>query len=268
MATTTATIYRLGFVEADGSVRDALDLGPPSEALSAWCGVRLHRFWPANRPGEANDPWNRRSSVGRDRGAICLRVAPLLRTEGDLDASAIRVFDVCTRAENEGCFPPVGLDTLLPAKVRAGDGLLIQADLVDVSLFTTVDQVIAEAGRIIDRRERPTSQLTVEATDTVALLSEIGGYVLTTLWHGVLHPLGVDARAWDPGAAQFHLYGPSLNAAPQARSGRYLLLGGWAPCAFADLRYDSDRGLLSCEDEPRRIVANVLEFELLQLRER
>jgi hypothetical protein len=268
MATTTATHYALGHLEEDGGIRDYREMGRgPGVSPASWA-VRLHYFWPANRPGASNDPWNLCSSVGRDRGALSFHVAPLLRGEGDQDAAAIRVFDVQTRPSAGGSLPPVLLDTLLPARVRAGDGLLIQADLVDVSLFTTTDEIMTEAGRITDRRPQPASRLSLDVNDTLTLLSEVGGYLLSTLWHGVLHPTGVDARAWNPRDARFQLYGPSLDEAPQARAGRYLLTGSWEPLDLAHLTYDRGCGLRRADDEtPMPVFANALEFELLPLRE-
>jgi hypothetical protein len=266
MATTTAPHYRLAYVEKGGGVRDHRELGPAAGPAPAYWAVRLSRFWPANRPGQRNDPWHQDSTVGRDRGALCLRVGPLLRTAGDLDATAVRVFDVSVRGATGVSFPPIPLDSLLPAKVRAGDGLIVQADLVDISLFTTLDQVMEEAGRIIERRPRATSELSVALGDTMALFSDVAGAVLGSLWRGILSPSGIDARAWDPNHAQFHLHGPSIDLEPQARPGLYLLAGLWAPFCLEDLRYDPQSGLCACGDPDRRAPANVLEFELIALR--
>jgi hypothetical protein len=266
MATTTAVQYFLGHVEEGGRVRDYRELRPPERAPRDWA-IRLQRFWPANRPGEANDPWKRHAVCGKDRGALSLRVAPLLRCSSDLDASAIRVFDVETsRGEVDG-FPPVPMETLLPAKVRAADGLLIQADLVDVSLFTDVNQIMVEAGRILDRRQRAPAHLSLDITDTVALLSGIGSAALTSIWYGILQPAGVDERAWDPNEAQFSLYGPSLDATPQAHPGAYLLAGFWEPLDLTHAHYDRATGLRATRAAGPRIPANVLEFELLALRD-
>jgi len=265
MATTTASHYVLAYVEEGGGVRDHRDLGLAPGAAPSWWAVRLARFWPANRPGEANDPWHRESAVGRDRGALCLRVGPLLRTAHDLDATAIRVFDVSVRDGVGDRFRPVPLDCLLPAKVRAGDGLVVQADLVDVSLFTTLDQVMEEAGKIIRRKQKTAAEVSVAFSDTMTLFSDVAGAVLNALWQGILRPFGADSRAWDPHRAQFYLHGPSLDREPQARPGTYLLAGLWRPLCLEDLRYDSVLGLCACGDPDRRVVANVLEFELIAL---
>jgi hypothetical protein len=266
MATTTAKQYFLGHVETGGRVRDHRELEPPEKAPRAWA-IRLQRFWPANRPGEANDPWKRYAACGYDRGALSLRVAPLLRSPDDVDASAIRVFDVQTcHAESDG-FPPVSLETLLPARVRAADGVLIQADLVDISLFTDSNQIMVEAGRILDRRPRAPGHLALDITDTVTLLSGIGGAALNSLWYGILQPTGVDQRAWNPNDAQFSLYGPSLGATPQARPGVYLLAGLWEKLDLAHAHYDRATGLRATRAPGPRIPANVLEFELLALRD-
>jgi hypothetical protein len=265
MATTTATQYFLGHVGSGGRVRDHRELGSLEQAPKFWA-IRLQRFWPANRPGQENDPWKLHCAAGRDRGAVCLRVAPLLRDGQDLEASAIRVFDVeTTRAQADG-FPPVLLDSLLPAKVRAGDGLLIQADLVDISLFTDANDIMADAGQILDRRQRPASQLSIDPSDTIALLSGIGNAVLSSLWYGVLKPTGVDQRAWDPSGAQFALHGPSLDTTPHVHPGTYVLAGLWAPLDLRHAHYDRETGLRATHEHGPRIPANVLEFELLALR--
>lgn len=265
MPTTTATHYLLAYVDGEGRVLDhrALDWapGPPP---SFWA-VRLRRFWPANRPGEANNPWRRASAVGRDRGAVCLHVGPLLHGPLDLDATGIRLFDVSVRRAAGDCFPVVNIDSLLPVKVRGEDGLLIQADLVDVSLFMRAGSLAAEAGRIIERRHPPHSELSVALTDTVALFSNVTGAILNALWSGILRPSGIDARAWDPAKAQFHLYGPSLDRKPQARPGTYLVAGLWEPLDADELRYDPTLGLCYCGERLRRVPANVLEFELIAL---
>lgn len=266
MATTTAPYYLLAHVEDEGRVRDHRELGPARGSAPGYWAVYIRRFWPANRPGTANDPWHRRSAVGRDRGALCLRVGPLLRAAGDLDATAIRLFDVSVRGARGDVFPPISLDCLLPAKVRAGDGLVIQADLVDVSLFRTMDQVMEEAGRIIERREHPGAPVSLALSDTMTLFSDVAGAVLSSLWRGILHPLGMDARAWDPNHAQFHLHGPSLDLAPQVRPGLYLLAGHWAPLCLESLHYEPDAGLCVGGETPRRVPANILEFELIALR--
>jgi hypothetical protein len=266
MATTTAPHYLLAYVEEGGGVRNHRALGPaPGPTPSHWA-VRVARFWPANRPGEPNNPWHRESAVGRDRGALCLRVGPLLRGAHDLDATAIRIFDVSVGDAVRDCFPSILLDHLLPAKVRAGDGLIIQADLVDVSLFTSLDQVMEEAGKIIDRKQRAASEVSVGFSDTMTLFSDVAGAVLSALWRGILHPIGVDARAWDPHQAQFYLHGPSLDRPPQARPGTYLLAGFWSSLRLEELRYDPVAGLCACGDPSRRIAANILEFELMALR--
>jgi hypothetical protein len=266
MATTAAPHYLLAHVEEGGGVRSHRALGAAPEAPPSYWAVRLVRFWPGNRPGEGNDPWNRHSSVGRDRGALCLRVGPLLRTAGDLDATAVRIVDVAVRGGVGDSFPPILLDCLLSAKVRAGDGLIIQADLADVSLFTTLDHVMEEAGRILDRQQRPRTELSLALPDTMTLFSDVAGAVLGALWRGGLHPRGVDAPAWDPHQAQFHLYGPSVDRVPQVYAGTYLLAGHWAPLCTESLRYDPVAGLCCRDDPGHRVAANVLEFELLALR--
>jgi hypothetical protein len=266
MATTTAAQYFLGHIGPGGRVRDHRELGSLERAPRFWA-IRLQRFWPANRPGQDNDPWKLHCTSGRDRGAVCLRVAPLLRSGEDLEASAIRIFDVQTNQPEGDAFPPVFLHSLLPAKVRAGDGLLIQADLVDISLFTDATEIMAETGRILDRRQRPASHLSIDVTDTIALLSGIGNAVLSSLWYGVLKPTGVDERAWDPSDAQFVLYGPSLDATPQAHPGAYVLAGLWDRLDLSHAHYDRETGLRATHEHGPRIPANVLEFELLALRE-
>src|SRR5262245_59174605 len=126
MATTEATHYFLGYVSTGGRVIRAEQLEATGPLPRYW-GARLRRFWPTNRPGRLNDPWNERSSVGRGRASVSLAVTPLLRQFDDLVASGMAVFDVNTHGGSEGRFAPVDLDTLLPAKVRGTDGLLVQA---------------------------------------------------------------------------------------------------------------------------------------------
>jgi hypothetical protein len=228
--------------------------------------VRLHRFWPANRPGGRNNPWNERSSVGRDRGAVSLRVAPLLRQADDLVASGVAVFDVCTSAGEEGRFPSVELECLLPAKVRAGDGVSVQADLVDVSLFLTPDRIGEEAGRLSETGDRRWSRWDLDARDPVSLFTDLGGWIAQGLLRTVIHPTGIDRRAWDPRHATFSLQGPSLGGAPQARAGRYVIAGCWEKPDWSGASY-SLAGGLRLRGERLRLAANVLEFELLALKD-
>jgi hypothetical protein len=265
MATTEATNYFLGYVGTAGHVIRADRLEAPPPVPRHW-GVRLRRFWPANRPGRWNDPWNERSSVGRDRGAISLRVAPLLREPADLEASGVAVFDVPTRSDLPDLFAAVNLDALLPAKVRGADGLLIEADLVDVSLFLTADKISDQAGRAMAENGQSWQRWDLLDAVPVALFADLGGRLVQHLWRCVIQPTGIDARAWSPQGARFALRGTSFGTGPQARAGRYVLAGCWQEHDWTGARYSEAEGLRLAHDLVR-VAANVLEFELLGLRE-
>ena len=53
---------------------------------------------------------------------------------------------------------------------------------------------------------------------------------------------------------------------PQARAGRYLLAGCWTEHDWTGARYSDAKGLRLTGEE-MRVPANVLEFELIALRE-
>jgi hypothetical protein len=236
------------------------------EPLPRHWGVRLRRFWPGNRPGRRNDPWNESSSVGRDRGAVSLRVSPLLRQPEDLEASGMAVFDVHTRSEVEDLFDPVDLDSLFPSKMRGADGLLIQADLVDVSLFLTPDKIGDQAGKAMAEAGHSWQRWDLLDVAPVALFADLGGRLVQHLWRCVIQPTGIDARAWSPQGARFTLRGTSFGPGPQARAGRYVLAGCWQEHDWTGARYSEAEGL-RLAGATDRVAANVLEFELLGLRE-
>jgi hypothetical protein len=267
MPTTEATSYFLGYVGPGGHVT-SVDRLEATEPMPRHWGVRLHRFWPANCPGERNNPWNEGSSVGRDRGAVSLRVTPLLRQSDDLEASGVAVFDVATHSATPGFFPAVELDALLPAKVRGTDGLQIQADLVDVSLFLTPDKIGDQAGKAMAEGGHRWQRLDSVLLETfpVAIFADLGGRLVQYLWYSVIQPTGIDARAWNPSSARFTLRGTSFGPGPQARPGRYVLAGAWQPHDWTGARYSEAHGLRLAGSSDR-VAANVLEFELLGLRE-